>query len=120
MARRESDEEKSRHAVEFAEEMRKACGHAAARLKPERKAEAAEFLFKKKLQAKSQFIFGLKSPNFGLFRSCIPDANRPLYLLRLICKLRAPGLAIQLFAVLRLDAPARFLIWLRKKVRGGN
>ena len=69
----------------------------------------------KMLRAKSQFLFGLATPNFKLFRSCIPGANNLRVLLRQMFRLKAPGLIIQALAMLHLDAPARLLVWVWKR-----
>ena len=76
------------------------------------------FLFRKKLEAKSPFIFAIKLRNFRLFRSTFPEVNKriPLYFL----KTRTKRSLVMLLAVWHMEWVAVAIFWVKAKLRGGG
>ena len=61
---------------------------------------------------------GLSRPNFRLFRSTFPEANRQM--LRYFLKMRSRSAFVCLLAAWHLDLPARVLVWGYRKLAGNR
>lgn len=81
------------------------------------KAGGDKVILWQKIRAKNTYLVYPKEPDFKHFHSVFPEASGPILWLRWFIESKRPGLIINLLAAWHLHAPARALMWLRKKVK---